>query len=269
MACVLLGGKVEEEPRRVRDVVLVFVHLYRRRRLRVGDCAGGRGGGRGGDGVGHGVIEPASAPALAVAEATAESDMTVSLSPEERLNVLRHIKPLHPDGIIYKAWSKALLETENVILRQLGFTLYWIPDSHPHKFILYFLRVLDLDRSVTLAQRAWNYCNDSTRIDLCVRYEAEIVACAAIYAALETAADGTADANAALCLSRDGGRGPWWEAFVGVGRDGDVSLALNAILAVGDMMREENRIANFAFVKSVVPGGAFNDPGGRVWMAAD
>jgi len=73
-----------------------------------------------------------------------------------------------------------LLEIEKYILKELGFTFYNIMD-HPHKFILYYVKILD--GSTELAQRAWNYLNDSLRLDCCVRYRAEAIASAAIYMA--------------------------------------------------------------------------------------
>ena len=37
MGCILLASKVEEEPRSVHNIILTFAHIYRRRRLRIGD----------------------------------------------------------------------------------------------------------------------------------------------------------------------------------------------------------------------------------------
>ncbi|EED89250.1 predicted protein, partial [Thalassiosira pseudonana CCMP1335] len=149
LACTLLAGKVEEEPRSVRSIILIYAHLYRRRRLRVGDDVA-----------------------------------TYSLG-----------------GPVYAEWSEKLIDMENVILRELGFTLHWIPDSHPHKFILYFVRVLEIEDK-EVAQKAWNYCNDSCRLDLCVRYEPEVIACAAILMACSYH-------SLDLPLTPR----PWWEVF--------------------------------------------------------
>lgn len=69
---------------------------------------------------------------------------------------------------------------EKYILKELGFGFYNIMD-HPHKFILYYIKTLGGDSA--LAQKAWNYLNDSLRLDCCVRYRAELIACAAIFMA--------------------------------------------------------------------------------------
>ena len=68
------------------------------------------------------------------------SDLVKSnMTEEEKQNVLRYIRPLSHLGPIYLEWENELRKMENVLLRELGFTLYWIPESHPHVFLLYFI----------------------------------------------------------------------------------------------------------------------------------
>jgi len=80
----------------------------------------------------------------------------------------------------YHDLREALLTIEKYVLKELGFGFYNVMD-HPHKFILYYIKTLG--GSPELAQRAWNYLNDSLRLDCCVRYRAELIACAALFMA--------------------------------------------------------------------------------------
>ena len=71
--------------------------------------------------------------------------------------------------------------------------------EHPHKFILYYIQCLEGGHE--LAQKAWNYLNDSLRLDFCVRYKAQVIACAAIYMA------------ARFLRLKLPDNPPWWELF--------------------------------------------------------
>lgn len=237
MGCVLLASKVEEEPRSVHTIILTFAHIYRRRRLRIGD----------------------DISKYHYGAADAEADNCASLNEQEKENVVRSVKPMSMLGPIYAEWKNALFNIENVILQTLGFTLYWIPDSHPHKFILYFVRVLEIEEK-EVAQKAWDYCNDSCRIDLCVRYEPEVVACAAILMACSMKDD--IELPLVPC--------PWWEVFIGCNRSQqDLSTVCNAILAVGDENNLDTRRAKYAFVPSLLEQSSFNDPESYLWSKAD
>ncbi|KAL7526713.1 hypothetical protein ACHAWF_001885 [Thalassiosira exigua] len=151
-ACTLVAGKIEEEPRTIQSIILTYAHIYRRRRLRVGD----------------------DLKRYSYGAADCEAEGAVTLRDNEKENITRSVKPTSPGGPVYKEWKDVVFDVENVILRTLGFTLHWIPDSHPHRFILYFIRVLEIE-SGEVAQSAWNYCNDSCQIDLCVRFDPEVI----------------------------------------------------------------------------------------------
>jgi hypothetical protein len=62
--------------------------------------------------------------------------------------------------------------------------------------------------------------------------------------------------------------GPWWTVFVG--RDCSLALATICNALVGLTQQTELlNVASAAFVKSVVEGGAFNDPDSYLWEQAD
>ena len=90
------------------------------------------------------------------------------------------LKPLELGGVRYTEWKNELITMERYLLKELGFSFYNILD-HPHKYILYYVKMLE--GSSELSQIAWNYLNDSLRLDLSLRYPAEEIACAAIYMA--------------------------------------------------------------------------------------
>lgn len=81
-------------------------------------------------------------------------------------------------GSRYNEWKDELLLIERHILKEMGFSLYTIMD-HPHKYLLYYTKLLN--GSSELSQIAWNYLNDSMRLDLSLRYLSREIACASIY----------------------------------------------------------------------------------------
>ncbi|EGZ05102.1 hypothetical protein PHYSODRAFT_320213 [Phytophthora sojae] len=129
VSCLFLAAKVEEKPKRIRDVLSVFYAMLRRRKWR-------------------------------------------------RTTVAQQLVDL--EGATFAQWRMWLIMVERQVLIDLGFSVYNVA-QHPHKFVLYYVKVLD--GSPQLAQQAWGYINDSLRADLCVRYSAQVIACAAIFLA--------------------------------------------------------------------------------------
>lgn len=132
MACLFLASKLEEETKRIREILNGFYFILQCRQ-------GNRKG------------------------ATATLDES-----------------------LFTIWKDDLIQNERQLLIDLGFGLYRYMD-YPHKYILYFLRVLD--GTSTIAQYAWNYVNDSFRMDACIRYKPQVLACAAIQLAFERQGD--------------------------------------------------------------------------------
>ncbi|KAG1693661.1 hypothetical protein DVH05_023064 [Phytophthora capsici] len=129
VSCLFLAAKVEEKPKRIKDVVGVFYAMFRRRKWK-------------------------------------------------RSTVSQQLVDL--DGATFAQWRMWLIMVERQVLIDLGFSVYNVTE-HPHKYVLYYVKVLD--GSSKLAQQAWGYINDSLRVDLCVRYKAQVIACAAIFLA--------------------------------------------------------------------------------------
>ncbi|KAI2511484.1 hypothetical protein MHU86_2920 [Fragilaria crotonensis] len=231
MASTLLACKLEEETRPIRHVILMYARIYRKRRLVLCDDA-------------ESVIGDKNVAASEVAK-------TVSLP--EKLAQLRQIKPMSPFGPVYQEWYNEIIATENELLRQLGFTLYWIPDSHPHKFIIYFVEALEIQKH-DFCQRAWNYCNDSCRLDLCLRFAPEVIACTAIVLAAR-------DCHVDLPTGDEA----WWHVFVGDTRDAELSMVGNTLLS---LQIDCPPSTTLAFLPSV-SGDAWNDPDSYVWSVAD
>lgn len=232
LASTVLACKIEEDPRPIRHVILIYARIYRKRRLFLSN----------------------DAAILANDENVASSELAKTASVGEKEALLRQVKPMSPLGPVYQEWYNEIVETENRILRQLGFTLYWIPDSHPHTFILHFVEGLDVHQK-ELCQQAWNYCNDSCRLDLCLRFAPEVIACTAIFMAAR-------DCHVDL----PGGKA-WWHVFVGDNRDGQIATIGNALLRLQENSREI-KIASLAFVPSV-SREAFNDPDSYLWSIGD
>ena len=92
-------------------------------------------------------------------------------------------KELDVGGRFYNDWKTELIKIERFLLKDIGFSLYEITD-HPHRFILYVVKVLHGSKELT--QSAWNYLSDSMRLGLFVQHSPQLLAAAAIYLSART-----------------------------------------------------------------------------------
>lgn len=254
-ACLLLGCKIEEQTLILRDIILAYAHVFRRIKLGLdldykkfpnthhGPCSDNK--------------DKDTKSTRFHLEVTSSFEGSGVLPRDQKLNILRHVRPMPQHETLYKEWEGEIVKMENVILRELGFSLNWIPESHPHKFLLYFINVMELGNSV--GQLAWNYCNDSSRLDLCVRHSPELIACGSIHLSC-------IELSILLPLEPM----PWWHAFVGTKSDSELSIICNALLALKDEYCVNGYYnAMHKYVVSLIEDGSFCDPGSYIWNAYD
>lgn len=83
-------------------------------------------------------------------------------------------------GNTYFKVKGEIIQCEKYLLKALGICVHV---QHPHKLIITFLQVLELEKEVDLVQSVWNYMNDSLRTNVFVRFSPDKIACACIYLA--------------------------------------------------------------------------------------
>ncbi|EFA77834.1 cyclin [Heterostelium album PN500] len=98
---------------------------------------------------------------------------------------------------LYWKLKADVMEAEMTVLKEFGFLMKVEP---PHKFILNYLKLLE--KSNDVAQKAWNYLNDSMRTTLSVQYKPESIAAASIFLAAKM-----------LKVRLVEEPYPWWEIF--------------------------------------------------------
>lgn len=288
MACTLLATKLEELPKTISEIIQVYAHLYAERLLLLVTVKTTTPHLQSLQSVGLDVDvndEDTGVAGTQQREREQQASLrsllekkyypqhlgsfTTHLSPAwaeyfESSNSKNNDKPSFPsignnkNGPVYQEWHKAITTTENLLLRQLGFTVYWIADdSHPHKFLLYFCQVLEWQqsqqqndqeekdasepksttttesstssKSSLLVQCAWNYCNDaSCYLDLCLRYAPEVIACAAI---LLTAKEHNVPLPSNNNNHNTNGTTTscWWQVFIGREKGQELANAANAM----------------------------------------
>jgi len=100
------------------------------------------------------------------------------------------IKQMDVSCSAYREWKGVLIFMEALMLREIGFDLYTLIDeNNPHKSILFILKVLNIEndnsdsKTLSFAQAAWNYLNDSLRMGLTLTHSPKAMCAGAIYLA--------------------------------------------------------------------------------------
>lgn len=107
------------------------------------------------------------------------------------------------NGREFNELRQDVINIERVILTELGFGVSLLLD-HPHKYVIQFIKTIVRQPDwlvAEMAQKAWNYLNDSLRTVLAFQYQAHEIATASIFLAAK-----------ALKVNLPS-QPPWWELF--------------------------------------------------------
>lgn len=148
MGCVFLASKIEENHRRLRDLINVFYYLR------------------------HQLSDSSSSPYEPIELHTNVRFILAVAISALILNIMKE----------YYAMRNEIIEVEELILTHLGFH---VQCQHPHPLLLCYLKQLDLvDSQPKVCQLAWQLLNDSFRCDFMVIYQPSTIACTMIWMAL-------------------------------------------------------------------------------------
>ena len=205
LGCLLLGSKIEEEPQIIRTIARIGYQIY------------------------------------------------IQRNNKDKTQTNKKIE-LEVGSKLYNNWKEEIINMERLILKDVGFSfdnninihstssIYDSIRDHPHRFILFLSRCVQLDQEVT--QVAWNYLNDSMHLDLCIRYKPIVIAAASIHLAalykginLPDAGNNTINSTHSITNSNNlnisnnlDGRYGWWE-IVDITYD-DLLTVANEIMAL-------------------------------------
>lgn len=136
MASTLLATKVEEDAKSLKQIIDEYAKIYARRIL-LAEVQLDEQKDASTQTKSFGIEALLSSPHLACLEC--------SKWPQQKICYDKLPQSLNKHGPVYKEWHDQITSMESILLRQLGFTFYWISDSHAHKFLLDFCRALELD----------------------------------------------------------------------------------------------------------------------------
>ena len=154
MASTLIATKVEEEPKTLKQIIDEYAKIYARRLILANfpDVEKNFD-----DKNTLPTIEELVKSSAALACLQGPISHWTTGKQRRRICSARLPKELNKYGPVYKEWHEQITKMESILLRQFGFTFYWIPDSHPHKYILKFCEALDLKHKMVWSMRAVLY----------------------------------------------------------------------------------------------------------------